>query len=141
MKKKKDNRIGEYKEACQGSEKIIDIVKLGSSFKNQPGDNKGRYIHIGATSNHVDDYEKRNKKGEHLHMDIAELKTVSLRNLPKTVLVPWNYSNFCVGVPDITVPDIKIEKHRGSLTIRGSPQSGEILLGSVDPSHTWWRKR
>lgn len=139
MKKKKDNKIGEYKEARQGSEKIIDVVKLGNSFKNQPRDNKGRYIHVGATSKHVDDYEKRNKKGEHLHMDIAELKTVSLKDLPKTEPAPWDYNNFCVGVSD-TVSDIKITKHRGSVTIKGSSQSGAILLGSQDLSHIWWGK-
>ena len=38
-------------------------------------------------------------------MDIAELKTVSLKDLPKTEPAPWDYNNFCVGVSD-TVSDI-----------------------------------
>ena len=72
-------------------------------------------------------------------MDIGELKTESLKDLPKTVPLPWNYNNFCVGVSD-PVSDIKITKHPGSVTIEGNSQSGAILLGSVDPSHIWWGK-
>jgi len=46
-------------------------------------------------------------------MDIAELKTESLKDLPKTVPLSWDYNNFCVGVSD-PVSDIKITKHPDS---------------------------
>ena len=74
-------------------------------------------------------------------MDIAELKTESLKDLPKTVPLSWDYNNFCVGVSD-PVSDIKYKDNKTprSVTIEGNSQSGAILLGSVDPSHIWWGK-
>ena len=110
--------------------KIVDIIQLGDTFKNQPRNNKGRYIHIDANPKHIDDFG-RQRGGKCTHTGIAEMRDISLEDIPKTVLVPWNYSNFCIGV---NTPNIEIEKYRGSVSIKGNPQSRKIFIGSPDPS-------
>lgn len=129
---KKRLKIGEYKD----NGRIVDVVSYFGS-KNQPRDNEGRYIHIDATPEHIDNYEKRNKEGKCQHIAIAELETISFKDLPKTDSIPWNYNNFCVGAKEPGT-GIEIEKHRGSVTIRGSSRpTGILLLGSADPSQIW----
>jgi hypothetical protein len=115
--------------------RTVYIIPMGSSYKSSTKDNKGRYIHVGAKTEHIDNLEER-KKGNNQHMGIAELVTISLKDLPKTVPVPWNYPDFCLGV---AVPNIEVETHSGSITVKGRSQpAAEILIGSADPSQTWY---
>ena len=53
-------KIGEYKE----NGRTIDIIQLKCTYKNQPRDNKGKYIHVDTTPEHR---EKRNEKTHFSH--------------------------------------------------------------------------
>jgi len=129
----KNRKIGGYEDDGRS----VDTVDY-YGCKNQPRDNKGRYIHVGALGGaHIDNYEKRNKEGKNEHIAIAELMTVPCKDFPKTEPIPWDYDNYCLG-GSIVGTGIKIERHRGSLTIRGSPQSrGYFLVGTPNPSQFW----
>lgn len=133
MKKEKSQKIGEYK--VNGN--IVSIIKLGATYKSQTSDNKGRFIHVSTIREpHIDNLEKRDENGKHQHIAIAELKTISIKDPPETVPVPWNYNDYCVGASE---PDIEIEKHAGSMTVdRGNKKPIEILAGSANPSQSWY---
>lgn len=121
---KKSLRSSKYQE----DNRPVHIVQLRNTYKNQPPDNKGRYIHVGA--NHIDDYDKNR------HIAIADLVTVSLTDLPTKELLPWDYDNYCLGAANIKEP-LEIKKHPGSVSINGTPQPRTLYIGSPDPSHTW----
>ncbi len=130
---KKTLKVGEYKH----NRRPVDVVWC-FGHKNQPRDSKGRFIHLGTIPEHIDNYEKHNKEGKCQHIALAEIKTISLKGLPKTVPVPWNYSKFCIGIKELGT-NIETKNHRGSVTIEGeSCSSGVLELGSPDPSRTWY---
>jgi hypothetical protein len=110
--------------------KIVDIVSLNHTLKNQPRDNKGRFLHV-ERKTHIDDWDKKDKKGNPFHLWDVELKTISLHDCPKTIPTPWKYNNFALGwYLGVPIGTIEIFPHVGSITINAQPQAGVIAVGS-----------
>lgn len=116
-------KIGFY----QDEGKYVDIIQLGNSKKNQPRDNTGRYIHGNAVTKHFDTYPEKG------HKDYGGIKTISLKDIPKTVSLPQeysDYSSYLIGVQRGTPAFFQVNRFRGSIEILGTASNSEILIGT-----------
>lgn len=116
-------KIGEYKDEAR----LVGVIQLKKSKKNQPKENSGRYIHGNAVKKHFDTYP------QHGHEDYKEIKTVSLKDMPKIIILPTEYSDYreyLVGIEKGTPSFFEINRHRGSFTINGDRSDSELLIGT-----------
>ena len=106
-------KIGFYQDGIR----TVDVIQLGDSKKNQPRDNSGRYIHGNAVTPHFDTYP------ENGHEKYKEIKTISLRDIPTTVILPEEYSDYfdyLLGVQRGTPSFFQINRYQGSFSITGN---------------------
>lgn len=128
MKMKKSKKIGSY---LNGNQKI-DVIQLGNTKKNQPKNNKGRYIHGNAKNPHFDTYPDKE------HRDYEIITTISCSDLPEKSDLPkefHDYKSYLIGLTKGTPPhNLEITRHYGSIIVTGENCNCDIDIGTPSPS-------